>query len=261
MRSADYFSASAEAYATFRPTYPDALIGYLASVAPGRDLAWDCATGNGQAALPLTDWFARVVATDASATQLAHARPHPGVEYRLASAAASGLSAASVDLVTVAQALHWLDLDAFYAETQRVLKPDGVLAAWCYARCRVAPDIDPVIDWFYQDRVGRYWPPERVHTETGYRNLPFPFEELPAGRWEMTAALTRAELVGYFGTWSAVAVARRTEQKDPIPEVVERLAPLWPSDGERRQVTWPLALRIGRARRSPPNSAAEPRSP
>jgi SAM-dependent methyltransferase len=248
MRSADYFSTSAEAYASFRPSYPDTLIGHVASVAPGRDLAWDCATGNGQAAVPLADWFARVVATDASATQLAHARPHPRVEYRLASAAASGLSAASVDLVSVAQALHWLDLEAFYAEVRRVLRPDGVLAAWCYGRCRVAPDIDPVIDWFYQDRVGRYWPPERVHTETAYRDLPFPFDELSAGHWEMTASLTRAELLGYFGTWSAVAVAAESSRSIHSGTANVVHAAFRP---ERRSVTWPLALRIGRPRQSP----------
>ncbi len=251
MRSSDLFSAAARAYAKFRPAYPDALIRFVASTAPGRDLAWDCATGNGQAAVALAPWFRRVVATDASATQLEHARSCPRVEYRLAPEAASGLDPESVDLVTAAQALHWLDLEAFYAEVRRVLKPRGVLAVWCYARCRVAPDIDRAIDWFYEERVGRYWPPQRVHTETGYRDLPFPFDPLPAGTWEVTAAMTREELLGYCGTWSAVAVARRSEQADPIPELAARLAPLWPSAIERRSVTWPLALRIGRADRSP----------
>ena len=251
MRSGDYFSAAARAYAAFRPSYPDALIRFVADAAPGRDLAWDCATGNGQAAVPLAQWFRRVVATDASAAQLEHARPSAHVEYRIASEGASGLEPASADLVTVAQALHWLDLEAFYPEVHRVLKPRGILAVWCYARCRVAPEIDRVIAWFYEERVGRYWPPQRVHTETGYRDLPFPCDELPSGTWAMTATRTREELVGYFGTWSSVAVARQTEQKDPIPDLEARLARVWPSASERRSVTWPLTLRIGRSRRFP----------
>jgi SAM-dependent methyltransferase len=251
MKSADYFSATAQAYAAFRPSYPDDLISYIASCAPGRALAWDCATGSGQAAVPLAQWFTQVVATDGSAAQLEHARPHPRITYRVAPAAASGLEAASVDLVTVAQALHWLDLDAFYAEVRRVLKPGGMLAVWCYDRCRVGPDIDPAMNWFYEERVGRYWPPERLHVETGYRDLPFPFDLLPSPSFAMTASLTRTELVGYFGTWSAVAVARRKEGVDPTLEIEARLGAVWPSATERRTVTWPLTLRIGRWRGSP----------
>ena len=250
MRSGDYFSADAGAYAAFRPSYPDALIRYVASCAPGRDLVWDCATGNGQAAVPLAQWFARVRATDASASQLEHVRPDPRIEYRLAAEHSSGLEPGSADLVTVAQALHWLDLDAFYKEVGRVLKPGGVLAVWCYDRCRVAPDVDAAIEWFYSDRIGRYWPPERRHVERGYRDLPFPKDELPTQSFAMTAALTRAELVGYVGTWSAVVVARRTEGRDPIHEIEARLLRVWPSTTERRSVTWPLSLRIGRPQRS-----------
>ena len=250
MRSGDYFSTASRAYAAFRPSYPDALIRFVATAAPARDLAWDCATGSGQAAVPLAQWFHRVVATDASAAQLEHARSSSRVEYRIAPDAASGLEAASVDLVTVAQALHWLDLEAFYPEVRRVLKPNGALAVWCYARCRVGPEIDRVIDWFYEDRVGRYWPPERAHVEAGYRDLPFPFEELPSGTWAMTATLTREELIGYCGTWSSVAVARRAERADPIPELEPRLAKVWPQASARRTVTWPLTLRIGRSRAS-----------
>lgn len=248
MRSGDYFSAAAGAYAAFRPSYPDALIRYVAAQATGHDLAWDCATGSGQAAVPLAHWFARVVATDVSAQQIEHARPDPRVEYRVAPEHTSGLATGSVDLVTVAQALHWLDLNTFYPEVRRVLRPAGVLAVWCYDRCRIGPDVDPAMDWFYETRIGRYWPPERAHVETGYRNLPFPFDEIPTESFAMTAELTRAELVGYFGTWSAVAVARRTEGRDPIPEIDQRLSQIWPSSVERRSVTWPVALRIGRSR-------------
>jgi len=250
MRSEDYFSAAAGAYAAFRPAYPDALIRHVASQAPRRDLAWDCATGNGQAAVPLARWFARVVATDGSAQQIGHARPDPRVEYWVAPEHTSGLGTGTVDLVTVAQALHWLDLETFYPEVRRVLRPAGVLAVWCYDRCRIGPDVDPAVDWFYETRIGRYWPPERSQVETGYRHLPFPFDELPTESFAMTADLTRAQLVGYFGTWSAVVVARRTEGRDPTLEIDERLSQVWPSSIERRSVTWPVALRIGRSRTS-----------
>lgn len=246
MKSADYFSATSEAYAAFRPTYPDDLIEHIASCAPGRALAWDCATGSGQAAVPLARWMARVVATDRSAAQIEHAMPHPRVSYRVAPASDSGLEPASVDLVTVAQALHWLDRPAFYAEVKRVLKPAGVLAVWCYARCHISPEIDREIDWFYETRIGRYWPPERADVERGYRDLPFPFDELPPRVWDMKALLTRDELLGYCSTWSSVVVARRTEGVDPIPEIAARLAPLWPSAATRHSVTWPLTLRLGR---------------
>ena len=131
----DYFSDAAASYATFRPRYPAALFDFVATLPIRRGTVWDCATGNGQAAIPLAEHFDRVIATDASADQIAHAEPHPRVSYRVALADASGLEvASSVDLVTVAQALHWFPLDRFFGEVRRVLVPDGVLAVWCYTR-------------------------------------------------------------------------------------------------------------------------------
>ena len=178
----DHFSAHASAYARYRPRYPEALFAYLASLCPAHDLAWDCATGNGQAARSLTEHFARVVATDASADQLAHAAPHEQITYHVAPAAQSPLASHSADLVTVAQALHWLDLDAFYAEVRRVLKPGGVLAVWTYGLLRINPAVDAVIQRLYTDIVGAYWPPERRHVEDGYRALAFPFDAIEPPR-------------------------------------------------------------------------------
>src|SRR5215470_15770711 len=130
----DHFSASAAGYATFRPKYPAELFDFVAALPERRRVAWDCATGNGQAALPLAERFDRVVATDASAEQIAHATPHPRVSYGVGLADESGLDGESVDLVTVAQALHWLALDRFFAEVRRVVVEGGVLAVWCYTR-------------------------------------------------------------------------------------------------------------------------------
>src|SRR4051794_21677502 len=142
----DHFSGHAAVYASFRPGYPAALFDFATSLAPGRSLAWDCATGNGQATAGLAERFARVIATDASAAQLAQATPHPRIEYRQAPAEQSGLADRSVDLVTVATALHWFDFDRFYAEAERVLIPGGALVAWAYNLPRVSPELDVLMD-------------------------------------------------------------------------------------------------------------------
>src|SRR5262249_35211079 len=152
----------------------------------------------------------------------------------------------AADLVTVAQALHWLDLARFYGEVDRVLKPGGLLAVWCYDVVRVSPAVDRVLGWFYADRVGRYWPPERRSVEMGYSDLPFPYPELPEETFRMTGALDRRQFEGYIGTWSAVAQCRRLEGADPLPEFEAALRPVWPDAAERRAASWPVFVRMGR---------------
>ena len=247
----DHFSSVAEAYAAARPTYPPALFDYLASLAPSRAHAWDCAAGNGQATLALAERFARVTATDASAAQLAQAPRHPGVTYRAGLAQASGLPDASVDLVTVAQALHWLDLPRFYEEVGRVLVADGILAVWCYGLQRLEDEaVDAALARFYGSVVGPYWAPERTLVETGYRTLPFPFEELEAPAFEMAHEWRLSELLAYLRTWSATCAFVEARGFDPVNALAEELAPAWGPADRRRRVRWPLSLRIGRPRRS-----------
>jgi len=243
---ADHFSDHAGAYAEYRPSYPPGLVAYLASLCERHALAWDVGTGSGQAAVLLAEHFGRVLATDASAEQVGHAQRHPRVEYRLALAQDSGLPPQSVDLVTVAQALHWFDLPRFYAEVRRVARPGGVVAGWCYGKVRIDPEVDPVVERFYAGRVGRYWPPERRHVEAGYRDLDFPFEELPTEAWALEVQLTRGEFLGYVATWSAVAAARKVGGVDPTVAFGLELAAVWPEINQRRQVSWPIALRAGR---------------
>jgi SAM-dependent methyltransferase len=243
----DHFAPVAADYARFRPIYPPALFTWLAEIAPDHGVAWDCATGSGQAACDLAAYFARVIATDASPSQLAAAAPRPRVEYRIAPAEASGLTEGSVALVTVAQALHWFDLDRFYAEVRRVSRPGGMIAVWSYGVLVVESDpINDRVRAFYQDTVGPYWPPERRLVESGYRTLPFPFAELQPPAFSMAAAWSLPELLGYCRSWSATGryVAERGD--DPVPALAAELAPLWGSPSDRRGVSWPLALRAGR---------------
>lgn len=245
----DHFSRLAAQYSEFRPTYPAAIFDYLAQVCHERQSAWDCACGNGQAALALAERFEAVTATDASPQQIAAAPARPNVTYRVAPAEESGIEPRSVDLVTVAQALHWFDLDSFYGEVQRVLKPSGVLAVWTYGPLHVQGDgIDALFQEFYRDTVGPYWPPERRLVETGYRGLAFPFAEIPVPPFNMREQWDRAHLLGYLRTWSATARYVEAKGVDPVTVLEERLSPLWVDVHSTRSVTWPLALRVGHKR-------------
>jgi SAM-dependent methyltransferase len=245
----DHFSSVAEAYAAARPTYPPALFDHLAALAPSRAHAWDCAAGNGQATLALAARFARVTATDASAAQLAQAPRHPGITYRRALAQESGLPDGSVDLVTVAQALHWIDLPKFYKEVGRVLVADGVLAVWCYGLQRLDDEaVDLPLTHFYDSVVGPYWAPERKLVETGYRTVPFPFEELEAPAFEMAHEWLLPELLAYLRTWSATCAFVKARGFDPVTVLAGELGTAWGPADRRRRVRWPLSLRIGRPR-------------
>lgn len=251
----DHFSGNSADYAVYRPSYPAGLFAWLAEQAPGRELAWDCATGSGQAAHGLAPHFARVVATDASADQIAQAKPHAGITYQVAPAEASGLQSASVDLVSVAQAAHWFDLPAFHVEVRRVLRPGGVLAMWCYGRLQIEPALDEVIEDFYNGVLGPFWPPERRHVETGYRDMVFPYTELPVPAFAMGADWNLDQLMGYFATWSAVKAYRRATERDPLPDLRARLVSVWLASGVSlatpKNIKWPLSLRFGRIQRPP----------
>jgi SAM-dependent methyltransferase len=245
----DHFSAVAGDYARYRPGYPPELFAWLAGLVPARHTAWDCATGSGQAAIGLAGHFERVVATDLSSSQLAHAAPHPAIDYRVATADASGLPPGSVELVTVAQALHWLDHDRFYAEVRRVTVPGGVLAAWCYNMLEVDPRVNAVVGRYYSRVVGPYWPPERRLLEAGYRTLPFPFEEIEPPQVAMEARWTLARLRGYLATWSAAQRYAAAERADPLEKIATDLADAWGDPDQAKRVRWPLHFRVGRVGR------------
>jgi SAM-dependent methyltransferase len=246
----DHFSSVAGSYARYRPRYPPALFAYLASLCTSRDRAWDAATGNGQAAIGLADHFAHVVASDASASQIAHALAHPRVVYRVAAAEASGLEAASIDLVTVAQAMHWLDADRFFAEVRRVLFPGAVIAIWAYQALQVGDSrVQHVVHDYTSRVVGDWWPPERHIVDDGYRSLRFPFVELAPPAFDMHASCSMEELAGYIGTWSATRRYRQGTGRDPIPSLLVALDESWPAGEPAVSVRWPLAMRVGRAGR------------
>lgn len=241
----DHFSAQAAAYARFRPGYPPALYQFLAELAPGRSLAWDCGTGNGQAAIGLAAHFEKVIASDASHEQVAEARRHARVIYYVAAAEHPPQAAQGADLVTVAQALHWFDHARFYPPLQRVLRPGGVFAAWGYGLMQITPAVDAVVQDYYANIVGRYWPADRCHIETAYQSLPFPPGEMALPAFRMQADWSLAALLGYLDTWSATRRYLMDKGRHPLVQVQARLTRAWAGAGTRT-VTWPLFMRASR---------------
>jgi ubiquinone/menaquinone biosynthesis C-methylase UbiE len=244
--SPDHFTPLAGQYAAFRPSYPDELFYWLASITPQHTLAWDCGAGSGQATAALASRFDHVLGTDISAAQLSSATECPNIEYRVTSAEASGLHDHSADLVTVAQALHWFDLPAFYAEVQRVLKPQGVIAAWGYNRFLIGdPALQELIDYFYVETVGPYWPAERVHVENEYRHLQFPFTRIQTPRFSLHKEWSREHLMGYLRSWSAAGRFQAANGYDPVDALEKEISRHWP-EGKIYWIEWPMFLHVGR---------------
>ena len=245
---ADYFSGAAVRYASHRPHYPPALIDWLAEVTPGKAVAWDCGTGNGQAAVELVRHFDLVVASDPSEAQLRYAVREPKVAYAAMTAECAALSTDSVNLVTVAQALHWFDLSRFYTEVNRVLRDDGIIAVWMYGLLSVDSAIDQRIAHFNRDVVGKYWPKERALVELGYGGIDFPFAEMPAPPVVMEAHWTLGQVGAYLETWSAVTRYKVAEGGNPVGRFITSISRLWGDADTARRVTWPLQMRVGRKR-------------
>lgn len=254
----DLFSSNSKEYASSRPTYPRSLFEFLVGLVRYRNLAWDCATGNGQAAVFLSEHFEQVIASDASKEQIENAQPRDNIRYEVFPAEKTTLVDNSVDLITIAQALHWFDLDEFYKEVKRVLRKDdnggdtngsGVIAAWAYGLHSISTEIDNITHLLYEDILGSYWPKERKIVENRYQDISFPFQEIDMPVFQIELDWTLSELIGYLYTWSSVQKFIEKNNSDPIKQINDDLAAAWGDKNtwhKRRRVVWPIYIRVGR---------------
>jgi ubiquinone/menaquinone biosynthesis C-methylase UbiE len=253
----DHFSSHSKQYARARPSYPRPLFEFLAGLVQQRTTAWDCATGNGQAALLLSEYFEQVIASDASREQIQNAQVRRNIRYEVFPAERTNLADNSIDLITIAQALHWFNLDDFYKEARRVLRKDnsrndrtnGVIAAWAYGLHSISVEIDNLMHLLYEDILGSYWPKERKIVENRYQDIPFPFEELQAPVFRIELDWTMSDLIGYLYSWSSVQKFIRENNSDPIGRIYDDLAVAWGDENglHKKRVVWPIYMRVGRA--------------
>jgi SAM-dependent methyltransferase len=240
------FATEAAQYAHLRPTYPDELFNFLSTTVASREVAWDCATGNGQAATHLARYFERVIATDESAEMIAQAPRDLRIEYRVAEAEDSGIEAHSVDLVTVASAIHWFDLSKFYMEVRRVVKPGRVIAVWTYYTPVFGNDIDAIIKRLAHDVLKDYWD-ERLHyVVDAFHDLPFPFEPIEAPSFRTDMRWNMEDLLSYFETWSSSVKYRQDKGAHPTDLIRSDLARVWGDPEQKQDLHFPLYMRSGR---------------
>ena len=244
----DHFSKGSDDYAAYRPSYPLDLVNELADLCATQNRVLDCGCGTGQLSVLLAKRFAEVIATDASSAQIDKAQKEGNVIYQVALAEQSGLADESVDLITVAQAAHWLDLDKFYKEVQRIARPNGILALITYGVLHVEGAIDTLIQQFYYQTIGPYWPAERQHVEDGYQSLPFPFTEIKVATVNMEEFWSLDELLGYFNTWSAVKEAEKVLGSSPVDQLRIVLLSEWGDPEDKKRISWPLSIRAGKVK-------------
>jgi ubiquinone/menaquinone biosynthesis C-methylase UbiE len=240
------FSTEAVQYAHLRPTYPESLFTFLSTTVASREVAWDCATGNGQAATHLAKYFDKVIATDESAEMIAQAPRDPRIEYGVAEAEDSGIENHSVDLVTVATAIHWFNLSRFYAEVRRVVKPGGGIAAWTYYTPVFGNDIDAIIKHLAHDILADYWDSRVHYVVDEFHDLPFPFEPIEAPPFRTDMRWNMEDLLGYFETWSSSVKYREATGSHPTDLIKADLAQVWGDPEQKQELHFPLYMRLGR---------------
>lgn len=258
---ADLFCKQADLYAETRPTYPAELFQFIASKTPNHDLAWDAGTGNGQAAVSLAGIFKRVIGTDTSKEQLSLAAKLPNIDYHhFPSTVSSGeisslVKPGTVDLITVAQAIHWFDLPVFYSAANLALRrPHGVLAAWCYTIPKINESVDAVLSKLYGESK-HFWDERRKMVDERYGSIEFPWEAVEGAdgtepvEFVSEVMMDLGRLLAYTRTWSAYQIAKGQGVELLTNDMVSHFEAAWGGDVDVvKAVKFPVFLRIGKVR-------------
>lgn len=240
----DNFSRQAETYSKHRPGYPKELFDFIINKIDQRNNVWDCGTGNGQTAKELSNYFQNVFATDISEKQIQQAEKKENIFYSIQSAEKTSFTENTFDLITVSQALHWFDLDKFYTEVKRTVKPNGWIAVWTYTLPSISPEIDELVHKkFYHKMLGEYWDAERKLVDEKYKTISFPFKEIHCPAFEIKLDWTINDLSGYLNSWSALQKFIIANHYNPVDEFMKEIKPIWKQ--ETMKAVFPLYLRMG----------------
>lgn len=247
-KTKDNFSKQAGLYRKFRPHYPSDFLAEIRHLVKNPSVIWDCGTGNGQVAVAMAPFFNEVFASDISAKQLENAPKSERIHYSIQQAEKTNYESNLFDLITVGQAMHWFDFEAFYEEVRRVAKPDAVLAIWGYGLLRIETEVDALIDYYYTQIIGPYWDEERKHIDNAYASIAFPFEPIALEKeYAIEVRWTKEQLEGYLNTWSSLQKYRQMhpDKTNPVDTLMQAIEGHWEA-GKEKDVRFPLFTAIGR---------------
>lgn len=245
MKFSDHFSANASEYVKYRPVYPQSLFHFLAGLSERKELAWDSATGNGQAAIGLTPYFRKIIATDASSSQIRNAIKNPKITYIVTASESTPIKSSSVDLVTVATAIHWLRTEKFYKEVKRVARENAIIAVWNYFESEITTEIDEIVNHFSENLLKDYWPAETKKIKNFEEKIPFPFERIHSPEFFIEANWTLSNFLNYLSTWSSVQNYLKLNGTNPLKLIYDKLADTWGEENKERKIRWRLKMKTG----------------
>ena len=240
----DNFSNQSDLYKQFRPTYPAGLYDFIYKHVVEFNNAWDCATGNGQVAVVLSEKFKNVYATDISRNQLSFAVKKTNIFYSIEKAEQTSFSSNLFNLITVGQAAHWFKFDEFYREVNRILKNDGIIALISYHLLRADDQIDKVIDKLYYQVTAPYWDEERKYIDGYYKTIPFPFKRIETPDYYSKVNWNIEHLTGFLKSWSAVQHYIKKNNSNPVDELMPEIKAAW-GNSEKKLFRFPVFSRIG----------------
>ncbi len=241
----NWFSQGGNNYANFRPQYPKDLIDYLLSLVSNKNVLLDVGCGNGQISKMMTPYFKTTLGLDSSLNQLLNAITFDAF-YVCANAEQLPIKSASTDLIVVAQAAHWFNLDSFYQEVNRVLLKNGILALVSYGEIILDSDLNLYFSKFYYQDIYKYWPPQRRLVDSGYADIAFPFDDLDYPKIEINYYWDLNQFLGYILTWSAIKNMAQQGHIHLFDTFARNLAAIWGPPESKRLISWPINMRVGR---------------
>ena len=246
MTAKNYFEEKGDEYSQYRPTYPDRLGTLLAQLCQNNEHALEIGCGSGQLSGVLAKNFDVVIATDPSIEQISNAQPYDRVHYQEGSAEKIEMPNNSVDLIVAAQSAHWFDLPNFYEQVKKIGKDQAILALISYGVFSMAGEVGKRFSDFYWQEIHQFWPPERKHIEQGYQSFDFPFAELSLPKLSIERHWTIPQMLGYIETWSAVRIARKSDNSSLLEILKRDISSMNSDSDETYRIEWPIVGRVGK---------------